>query len=224
MAAFNINSISWTNVSITTLYNDTTQHSLPILLNLISNSLLRLFAEHSPPSSITPPATVSPESILDIELRSHPFQQTTQPQEFNIGTFSSALFVGMIFVLIPVSLAVDMVYDREMKARNQLRVNGLSSSLYLSAYFIVLSVLMILICAALLGLVYLFDIPSFRQVIASLAPRILSNITEIYLSILAAGAYYFGLAGILILAGRYPVFNVLLLLFRPNRFGAVHPT
>ncbi|KXJ73909.1 hypothetical protein RP20_CCG014205 [Aedes albopictus] len=163
MAAFNINSISWTNVSITTLYNDTTQHSLPILLNLISNSLLRLFAEHSPPSSITPPATVSPESILDIELRSHPFQQTTQPQEFNIGTFSSALFVGMIFVLIPVSLAVDMVYDREMKARNQLRVNGLSSSLYLSAYFIVLSVLMILICAALLGLVYLFDIPSFRQ-------------------------------------------------------------
>ncbi|EAT44278.1 AAEL004331-PA [Aedes aegypti] len=146
MAAFNINSISWTNVSITTLYNDTTQHSLPVILNLISNSLLRLFAEHSQPSSITPPAT-----------------QTTQPQEFNIGTFSSALFVGMIFVLIPVSLAVDMVYDREMKARNQLRVNGLSSSLYLSAYFIVLSVLMILICAALLGLVYLFDIPSFRQ-------------------------------------------------------------
>ncbi|XP_058130067.1 cholesterol transporter ABCA5-like [Anopheles ziemanni] len=225
MAAFNVNIISWSNVSITTLYNDTAQHSLPIILNLISNTLLRVYAELSPatpnsqslyqrppprrrsiqsptsmlfdyqddgrevdgsddiafqplPSSTSTSATssssassssssasagVAGESVLRIELWSHPFQQTAQPQEFNIGTFSSALFVGMIFVLIPVSLAVDMVYDREMKAKNQLRVNGLSSSLYLSAYFIVLSGLMLVICAALLGLVFLFDIPSFRQ-------------------------------------------------------------
>ncbi|XP_055621731.1 cholesterol transporter ABCA5-like [Toxorhynchites rutilus septentrionalis] len=213
MAAFNINAISWSNVSITTLYNDTTQHSLPIILNLISNTMLRMFVElgstgssssssnsnNQQPShqrhqrggggggnkqygsadyvdemqadeSFDSMSSMSPsvagagaESLLNIELRSHPFQQTAQPQEFNIGTFSSALFVGMIFVLIPVSLAVDMVYDREMKAKNQLRVNGLSSALYLSAYFIVLSGLMLLICAALLGLVFLFDIPSFRQ-------------------------------------------------------------
>uniref|UniRef100_A0A8W7Q0T1 ABC transporter domain-containing protein n=1 Tax=Anopheles coluzzii TaxID=1518534 RepID=A0A8W7Q0T1_ANOCL len=182
MAAFNVNVISWSNVSITTLYNDTTQHSLPIILNLISNTLLRVYAELSPatinsqhllyqragggrkgpaptsnaqstfdyqddaadgetlddiafqplPSSTSfsttsstsgsaSPDRSSSDSILRIELWSHPFQQTAQPQEFNIGTFSSALFVGMIFVLIPVSLAVDMVYDREMKAKNQLR-------------------------------------------------------------------------------------------------------
>ncbi|XP_058458945.1 cholesterol transporter ABCA5-like [Malaya genurostris] len=200
MAAFNVNSISWSNVSITTLYNDTTQHSLPVILNLISNTLLRMFVKLGPPtgqqatyrhqrvlsrqygtidygedlpqaeealdstSSITPSvAATAADSIVNIEIHSHPFQQTAQPQEFNIGTFSSALFVGMIFVLIPVSLAVDMVYDREMKAKNQLRVNGLSSALYLTAYFIVLSGLMLLICAALLGLVFLFDIPSFRQ-------------------------------------------------------------
>ncbi|XP_049544231.1 cholesterol transporter ABCA5-like isoform X2 [Anopheles darlingi] len=239
MAAFSVNTISWSNVSITTLYNDTTQHSLPIILNLISNTLLRVYAELSPasinsqnlyqarsqqkqsavPANVQPiavdyqddqdggdelsggsvesvpyqslpasfstsaaasvpstpgsGASVTPggaaDSVLRIELWSHPFQQTAQPQEFNIGTFSSALFVGMIFVLIPVSLAVDMVYDREMKAKNQLRVNGLSSSLYLSAYFIVLSGLMLVICAALLGLVFLFDIPSFRQV--SCSPR-----------------------------------------------------
>ncbi|XP_055532678.1 cholesterol transporter ABCA5-like [Wyeomyia smithii] len=211
MAAFNVNTISWSNVSITTLYNDTTQHSLPIILNLISNTLLRMFVKVGIPassqavyrhqrivtrqqygtvdygeemplgdepldtssssssSSMTPSMVGStgagggPESVLNIELHSHPFQQTAQPQEFNIGTFSSALFVGMIFVLIPVSLAVDMVYDREMKAKNQLRVNGLSSAIYLSAYFIVLSGLMLLISAALLGLVFLFDVPSFRQ-------------------------------------------------------------
>jgi ATP-binding cassette subfamily A (ABC1) protein 5 len=49
-----------------------------------------------------------------IVVKTHPFQQTSQPEEFNMGTFSSAIFIGMIFVLVPVSLAVDMVYDREV--------------------------------------------------------------------------------------------------------------
>jgi ATP-binding cassette subfamily A (ABC1) protein 5 len=31
-----------------------------------------------------------------------------------MGTFSSAIFIGMSFILVPVSLAVDMVYDREV--------------------------------------------------------------------------------------------------------------
>jgi ATP-binding cassette subfamily A (ABC1) protein 5 len=49
-----------------------------------------------------------------IMVKTHPFQQTSQPQEFNMGTFSSAIFIGMSFILVPVSLAVDMVYDREV--------------------------------------------------------------------------------------------------------------
>lgn len=49
-----------------------------------------------------------------IEVKTHPFQQTSQPQEFNIGTASCALFIGMDFVLLPITLAVDMVYDREV--------------------------------------------------------------------------------------------------------------
>lgn len=52
---------------------------------------------------------------MPIEVKTHPFQQTTQPQEFNIGIGSSALFIGMIFVLIPTILSVDMVYDREVR-------------------------------------------------------------------------------------------------------------
>lgn len=148
LGAYNYNFLSLTNISITVLYNDTTQHSLPILLNLLSNTLLNINSDGE---------------YEKIEMRSHPFQQTAQPQQFNIGTFSSAIFVGMIFVLIPVSLSIDMVYDREMKAKNLLRVNGLSSGLYFLAYFTVLTGIMIIICSALLGLVFLFDIPSFRQ-------------------------------------------------------------
>jgi ATP-binding cassette, subfamily A (ABC1), member 5 len=148
MGALDVNFISGSHVSVTILYNDTEQHSLPIILNLLSNTILQMY---------------SGDDSDAIEVSTHPFQQTSQPQEFNIGTFSSALFVGMIFVLVPVSLAVDMVYDREMKAKNQLRVNGLPTSLYFTAYFIVLIGLMLLICAALLGMVLLFDIPSFKQ-------------------------------------------------------------
>lgn len=54
--------------------------------------------------------------LTRIEVKTHPFQQTSQPQEFNIGTASCALFIGMDFVLLPITLAVDMVYDREVRA------------------------------------------------------------------------------------------------------------
>lgn len=56
-----------------------------------------------------------------IEVVVKPFQQTRQPEEFNVGVFSSASFMGMIFVLIPVSLAADMVYDREVSTTTKIR-------------------------------------------------------------------------------------------------------
>lgn len=89
--------------------------------------------------------------------------------------------MGMIFVLVPVSLAIDMVYDREVrintaapknsnnpvlfqiKAKNQLRVNGLSFSMYFITYFTVLAAIMILICAVLLIIILIADIPSLRD-------------------------------------------------------------
>lgn len=63
--------------------------------------LFRLFSDKNDPTRI--------------EVKTHPFQQTSQPQEFNIGTASCALFIGMDFVLLPITLAVDMVYDREVR-------------------------------------------------------------------------------------------------------------
>lgn len=145
---------------MTVFYNDTTQHSLPVVMNMITNAISRVFAG-------------SNNDVHPIEIKSHPFQQTAQPQEFNLGTLSSAVFVGMIFVLIPVTLSVDMVYDREMKAKNQLRVNGLTTKLYFVAYFLVMAGLMILVCVALLAMIFLMDIPSFKQPAALLTLAIL---------------------------------------------------
>lgn len=41
MAALNINAFHLPNFSITTIYNDTAQHSLPVVINLINNALYR---------------------------------------------------------------------------------------------------------------------------------------------------------------------------------------
>lgn len=49
-----------------------------------------------------------------IELMSQPFQQTTRPDKLDSGVVASTFTMGMIFSLVPVSLAVDMVYDREV--------------------------------------------------------------------------------------------------------------
>ncbi|KAI7815451.1 ABC subfamily A member [Rhyzopertha dominica] len=152
MAALNINVYDISHFSITIVYNDTAQHSLPIILNIINNVLYRIMSASGAYTTIDP-----------IEVEVLPFQQTSQPEEFNVGIFSSSTFMGMIFVLIPVSLAVDMVYDREIKAKNQLRVNGLSFFMYFITYFIVLGFIMVLVCSALLAIVLLFDIPSLRD-------------------------------------------------------------
>ncbi|KAL7012162.1 hypothetical protein ACKWTF_014662 [Chironomus riparius] len=149
MAAFNFTSATCSNMTLTVLYNDTAMHSLPVALNILSNAIYR---------------TISPsEDIRPIEVQSHPLMITAQSQEFNIGTFSTALFIGMIFVLIPVSLAIDMVYDREMQAKNQLRVNGLAITLYFTSFFVVIFGLTIIICIFLLIMVFAMDIPSFQH-------------------------------------------------------------
>ncbi|XP_015178211.1 PREDICTED: ABC transporter A family member 1-like isoform X2 [Polistes dominula] len=149
MAAFNINEYNFPKIGLTIVYNDTMQHSLPILLNVLLNTYYRLVAGR--------------DDVTPIEVKTHPFQQTSQPQEFNVGIASSALLIGMDFVLLPITLAVDMVYDREIKAKNQLRVNGLSFPMYFLSYFIVLVGLMTFICLCIVGIIFLFDVPSLQE-------------------------------------------------------------
>ncbi|KAK6641556.1 hypothetical protein RUM44_013268 [Polyplax serrata] len=153
MAALNINVFDPPVFNVTLIYNDTMQHSLPILMNLFNNALYRFLVHNKNGRTLESP----------IVMKTHPFQQTSQPEGLHFGTFTSALFIGMTFVLVPVSLAVDMVYDREIKARNQLRVNGLSFSQYFLTYVIVLGVLMLFICFCLILLILIFDLPSLRE-------------------------------------------------------------
>ncbi|XP_026331721.1 ATP-binding cassette sub-family A member 5-like, partial [Hyposmocoma kahamanoa] len=134
-------------------YNSTYTHSLPVIINLLDNSVFRVLMSSS--NMI--------ENFRPIEVFTHPFQQTEQQEEFNLGNVVCAIFMGMIFALVPVTLAVDIVYDREIKAKNQLRVNGLSMSMYFLTYFTILIFIMILTSAGVLALVMVNDIPSLTN-------------------------------------------------------------
>ncbi|GBP64686.1 ATP-binding cassette sub-family A member 5 [Eumeta japonica] len=124
-------------------YNSTYAHSLPIIFNMLDNSIYR----------VAMAASGILDSYKSIEVWTHPFQQTEQPEEFNLGNVVCAIFMGMIFALVPVTLAVDIVYDREIKAKNQLRVNGLSMTMYFLTYFTILIVIMIITSVGILVLV-----------------------------------------------------------------------
>lgn len=50
-----------------------------------------------------------------------------------------------------------------MKTKNQLRVNGLSTTMYFLTYFIVLMTIMAMTCALLVVIMVLFDIPALRD-------------------------------------------------------------
>ncbi|EGI60698.1 ABC transporter A family member 4 [Acromyrmex echinatior] len=179
IAAFNINDYNLPRLNLTVTYNDTMQHSLPILINILSNAYYRLI---SGKNEATP-----------IEVHTHPFQQTSQPQQFNIGAASCAIFLGMVFIILPITLAVDMVNDREIKAKNQLRVNGLSFSTYFFSYFIVLVGLMIFICLCILGIIFLIMLYCPSSIVFSTCLSYIFDKVDSAQSMLPNIATFFGL-------------------------------
>ncbi|XP_075983489.1 cholesterol transporter ABCA5-like isoform X2 [Anticarsia gemmatalis] len=152
-AAFSIKDSVIPYGKIMAYFNTTYTHSLPIIVNLLDNSVYRVLMSSS--------GLI--ENFKPIEVLSHPFQQTEQQEEFNLGNVICAVFMGMIFALVPVTLAVDIVYDREIRAKNQLRVNGLSMSMYFLTYFTILIFIMVITSAGVIALVLLNDIPSLTN-------------------------------------------------------------
>ncbi|CAG9814922.1 unnamed protein product [Phaedon cochleariae] len=152
MAALVIDEFQYLKYSITVLYNDTQQHSLPIIINTINNAIYRLINIEGHNDTNWSPITVRAQSFLQI----------TEP-DFNFGSYTATFTMGMIFALLPISFAIDMVYDREIKAKNQLRVNGLSFSMYFVTYFIVLAAVMVFICVALVIIMLLFKTTSLTS-------------------------------------------------------------
>lgn len=78
-------------------FNDTAQHSIPILINTINNYYSSLY------------------SSGPISLTSQPFRITDVPLTFDGGAFAGNLFVGITYVFIPCGFALELIYDRQVR-------------------------------------------------------------------------------------------------------------
>ncbi|XP_071963813.1 cholesterol transporter ABCA5-like [Antedon mediterranea] len=116
--AVNVNNIS---NSFVVHYNDTAIHSLPILINILMNSLYSML-------------DISSE---DISVSTQDFPSTGSDDYTFNGTVFLAIFFALSLNLIPPYFAVDKVKERELKIRSQIRVSGITVNTYWFAWLAV---------------------------------------------------------------------------------------
>ena len=86
--------------------------------------------------------------------------------------------VGITYAFIPCGFALELIHDRQIRARNQLRVNGVSFAMYFATFFIVLGGLLFLLLLLLLSLVFIFN---FEALLVPPAFAILSTLYFLYI-------------------------------------------
>ncbi|KAH6817747.1 ATP-binding cassette A1 [Perilla frutescens var. frutescens] len=111
------------SLGYTVLHNSTCQHAGPTFINLINSAILRL-------------ATLNEN--MTIQTRNHPLPMTESQlqQHHDLDAFEVAVVVTMAFSFIPASFAVAIVKEREVKAKHQQLISGVSIlSYWASTYF-----------------------------------------------------------------------------------------
>ena len=85
-----------------------------------------------------------------INITSQPFKTQSPSPQFDGLLFGGSTFIGFTYVIMVMGFALELIYDREIRAKNQLRVNGLGFYLYFGSFYTVLGVMMFILCGALL--------------------------------------------------------------------------
>ncbi|XP_078615923.1 cholesterol transporter ABCA5-like isoform X2 [Branchiostoma floridae x Branchiostoma japonicum] len=111
--------------SFVALYNDSAIHSVPVLLNILSNAIYGLAVQSN---GSTPSGTV-------IRTAAQPFPDVNPSINFS-GAFGILMVLGFTLVILPAGFAMDIVKDKEVKARAQLRVSGVTSNMYWGSIFL----------------------------------------------------------------------------------------
>ncbi|PIN24569.1 Lipid exporter ABCA1 [Handroanthus impetiginosus] len=111
------------SLGYTVLHNSSCQHAAPTYINLINSAILRL-------------ATLNEN--MTIRTRNHPLPMTKSQlqQRHDLDAFKVAVVVTISFSFIPASFAVAIVKEREVKAKHQQLISGVSVlSYWASTYF-----------------------------------------------------------------------------------------
>ncbi|KAL0844738.1 hypothetical protein Bca101_017984 [Brassica carinata] len=111
------------SVGYTVLHNSTCQHAGPIYINVMHSALLRL---------------ASGNKNMTIQTRNHPLPPTKSQrlQRHDLDAFSAAVIVSIAFSFIPASFAVPIVKEREVKAKHQQLISGVSVLSYWLSTFV----------------------------------------------------------------------------------------
>ncbi|KAJ3669241.1 hypothetical protein LUZ60_011191 [Juncus effusus] len=109
-------------IGYTVLHNSSCQHAGPTYINIINSALLRL---------------KTGDVNMSITTRNHPLPVTSsqKSQRHDLDAFSASIIVGIAFSFIPASFAVAIVKEREVKAKHQQLISGVSIlSYWISTY------------------------------------------------------------------------------------------
>ncbi|KAL3876747.1 hypothetical protein ACJMK2_034544 [Sinanodonta woodiana] len=136
----------------TALYNDSAIHAIPAMINLMSNSLL-IAAKIS--LGLTTNSSI-------ISVSNLPWPATKLYMDYNNAAFSSVILLAMAFVIIPSGFGVDIVKDRQVKARSQLRISGVPFAVYWGS-FMMIDIIKFII-PAILAVIFIFtvQVPSLQ--------------------------------------------------------------
>ncbi|XP_033748206.1 ATP-binding cassette sub-family A member 5-like isoform X2 [Pecten maximus] len=108
------------NQGFTAVYNDSAIHSMPAAISLMTNKLLTAL-------------NLSPlQSVVSLPWPKGPSSRT-----YDQGAFSATILVAMAFVTVPPSFAIALVKDRQFKVRSQMRVTGVTFTMYWATTFFV---------------------------------------------------------------------------------------
>ncbi|NXD62039.1 ABCA5 protein, partial [Eolophus roseicapillus] len=127
------------NYVFTVAFNSTMVHSLPVLMNIISNLLLRNL-------NVT-------ESI---QIWSNPFIQNLPDTIFRLEIYFEAVLLGIIITGMPPYFAMDNAENHKIKAYTQLKIAGLYPSAYWTGQAVVDLPLFFSILTLMIGSLFAF--------------------------------------------------------------------
>ncbi|GAB2295549.1 Phospholipid-transporting ATPase abca1 [Dionaea muscipula] len=111
------------SIGYTVLHNSSCQHAAPTFINLINAAILRL---------------ASSDGNMTIQTRNHPLPMTKSQhlQHHDLDAFSAAIIINVAFSFIPASFAVQLVKEKEVKAKHQQLISGVSVVAYWASTYL----------------------------------------------------------------------------------------
>ncbi|GAB4843869.1 Phospholipid-transporting ATPase abca1 [Ancistrocladus abbreviatus] len=111
------------SLGYTVLHNSSCQHAAPTFINLMNAAILRL---------------ATSDGNMTIQTRNHPLPMTKSQhlQRHDLDAFSAAVIINIAFSFIPASFAVPLVKEREVKAKHQQLISGVSVLSYWASTYL----------------------------------------------------------------------------------------